>query len=245
MTQRVIEILSPCFIQEDDLKTFAGWPAIFGNAHPVSLEVGCGTGDFIVALARQNPLRNFIAIDIYNKGCLKTCKKLDAAGLTNVRVLRMEARHLLYNFFAPSSLDAIYINCPDPWPKLRHRGRRLVQEAFIRMVLYFLRPGGDFYFATDFVDYGEEVAELFEGAEGYENRLHAPYSHALPGYPSSKYMDRFLQLGQSIYYVHQRKAAQFQATCALLEGDLGGFRLQQMRSWRRNQSEALEAAPCC
>ncbi len=232
MTQRVIENHSPSFIAEEDLTQFNGWADIFGNANPVSLEIGCGTGDFIASLAQQNPDRNFLATDIYNKGCLKTCRKVDAKGLANVRILRIEGRHLLSNFFKHEELAALYVNCPDPWPKKRHRSRRLVQRAFLDLALFFLRPEGEFYFATDFCDYGEQVAELFQSTPGYRNQFESAYSHGLPGYPSSKYMDRFLDLGQPIYYVHQRKEASFQATEALLNKDLGGFRVYQLRNFQ-------------
>jgi tRNA (guanine-N7-)-methyltransferase len=207
MIQRVIEITSPVFLSEEEIPA-AGPGAAFTTQRPLALEIGCGIGDFIVELAAQHPERNHRAIDIYNKGCLKTCKKVEAAGLDNVRVLRVEARYLLSRYLERESLAALYINCPDPWPKKRHRGRRLVNADFLQLAHYYLRPGGDFHFSTDFVDYAEDVAALFPAIAGYRNRLGEPFALSLPGYPLSKYMRRFLDQGLPVHFIqYQRQPA--------------------------------------
>lgn len=205
MTQRVIPILSPHFIPDRILPPRPDWAEIFGNDNPMALEIGCGTGQFVVAMARRQPELNFLAIDIYNKGCLKTCAKIDRAGLTNVRVMRVEARWLLAQGLAPESLAAVYINCPDPWPKKRHRRRRLVNRDFLLMIAHFLRPGADFYFSTDFDDYAADVARLLHVLPGYRNRLAENWAHALPDYPVSKYMQRFQEQGLPLYFIHQQR----------------------------------------
>ncbi|MEJ2200974.1 MAG: tRNA (guanosine(46)-N7)-methyltransferase TrmB [Desulfuromonadaceae bacterium] len=206
MTQRVIEIVSPFFISGEQLEQRPDPAQWFETSRPLALEIGCGIGDFIIQRAAQQPELNFLAIDIYNKGCYKTCNRIERAGLNNIRVLRIEARYLLTHYFAADSLEAVYINCPDPWPKKRHRNRRLVNRDFLQTLLYFLKPGGDFYFSTDFDDYGETVAELLATLEGFDNLLPGHYAHSLPDYPLSKYMRRFLDRGQPIYFVHQQKS---------------------------------------
>jgi len=202
MTQRVIEILSPNFVPAQQIRSGMNWSAIFGNDKPVALEIGCGTGHFIIARARQQPAINFIAIDIYNKGCWKTCKKIDALQLPNIKVLRTEAAYLLETGFARQSLQSIYVNCPDPWPKKRHRKRRLFNQDFLQLVLMKLTPGGDFYFSTDVADYARDVASLLEGDLAFINQNTQAIVNHLPGYPSSKYMQRFLEQGQPIHYLH-------------------------------------------
>lgn len=207
MTQRIIPITSPNFIagrtpdQPLDLQT------IFGNNQPLALEIGCGTGHFILEQARKQPEINFLAIDIYNKGCLKTCKKIDEAGVQNVRVMRVEARWLLDKGLQPESLAAVYINCPDPWPKKRHWSRRLVNREFLLNLAQCLVPGGDFFFSTDFGNYAESVAEQICDLHGYRNMLTEEWTHHMPGYPVSKYMQRFLDKGQEIYFIHHQRDA--------------------------------------
>lgn len=206
MTQSFIHIESPKYLRATELSTPADWPALFGNDHPLALEIGCGIGDFIVKTAADHPDRNFIAIDFYNKGCYKTCRRIDSAGLVNVRVLREEARQFIVERIAKGSLAAVYINCPDPWPKKKHRKRRLVNRQFLEFLAEYLTPGADFFFATDYDDYGLDVAGMMPGIEVFENRL-APdlYRHELAGYHLSKYMRKFMAEGKRIYFIHYRK----------------------------------------
>jgi len=202
----LIPITSPRFLEPELLTTMPDWQQIFGNDNPVALEIGSGMGDFVAQMAVLHPDWNFIAIDYYNKGCLKTCKRIDKAGLENVRVVRDEARSFLERCIQRGSLRAVIINCPDPWPKQRHRKRRLVNTDFVGFLAGFMRPGADFYFATDFVDYGLDVAGLMPQVEVFANVL-APdhYRHKLEGYPLSKYMLKFMGEGKQIYFVHYRR----------------------------------------
>lgn len=207
MTQRIIPITSPNFIADRTPESPLDWPAIFDNTRPLALEIGCGTGHFILEQARKQPEINFLAIDIYNKGCLKTCAKIDEAGLHNVRVMRVEARWLLDKGLHPESLAAVYINCPDPWPKKRQRNRRLVNKEFLLTLAQFLMPGGNLFFSTDFDNYAEDVAEQIRELTGYRNMLPKDWTYKLSGYPISKYMQRFLDKGQNIYFIHHQRDA--------------------------------------
>lgn len=207
MTQRMILIQSPYFFSEERVKTVTDWAAVFGNDQPLSLEIGCGTGHFIVERARNHPGRNYLAIDIFNRGCYKTCRKLEEEGIVNVRVARAEARHFLSHYLAPASLGEIFINCPDPWPKKRHRRRRLVNAEFLRLASDILRPDGAFYFSSDVADYAEEVARLLEGSPDYLRAAAAPVMADLPDYPRSKYMLRALEQGEPMHFIHYRREA--------------------------------------
>lgn len=206
MTQRIIEINSPAFVRSAQLHNRDDLSKQFTQQQPLSLEIGCGTGHFVVAMAERHPEINFLAIDIYNKGCYKTCNKVDQRGLSNIRVMRIEARHLLENYLERESLAAVYINCPDPWPKKRHRSRRLVNQAFLQSLLHYLSPGGEFYFSTDVHDYAEQVTECIPTTVGYRNLLTSPWTTEMPGYPISKYMQRFLDRGQHIHYMHFQRS---------------------------------------
>ncbi|NCP02232.1 MAG: tRNA (guanine-N7)-methyltransferase, partial [Deltaproteobacteria bacterium] len=109
-------IRSPLFTSAARLDKITDLRELFDPSQPLCLEIGCGIGDFVVQLAARHPDKNFMAIDIFNQGCLKTCTRLENAGLSNVRVVRTEARSLLLKHLPPQSLSALYINCPDPWP---------------------------------------------------------------------------------------------------------------------------------
>lgn len=204
--QRMIEITSPLFLQLPEPAPPLDWAEIFGNSNPLALEIGCGIGDFIAKTAADRPEINFIAIDFYNKGCDKTCRRLEKHGITNVRVLRVEARQFVTEQIPLNSLTTVYINCPDPWPKTRHRKRRLVNSEFIDFLKGYMQPGGDFYFATDFEDYGLDVAALMATRTDFANVLE-PDLHRddLDNYHRSKYMLKFMAEGKTIRFVHYRK----------------------------------------
>jgi tRNA (guanine-N7-)-methyltransferase len=201
----LIHIDSHNYLRAEGLGEPADWHAIFGNGNPLALEIGCGVGDFLAKTALDHPDWNFIAIDFYNKGCYKTCRRVDGMGIGNVRVLREEARQFIAERLSPGTLRAVYINCPDPWPKKRHRKRRLVNRQFVNFLRNYL-VSGDFYFATDFEDYGLDVAGLMQGVDSFENCLDPDlYRHELAGYHLSKYMLKFMAEGKKIYFVHYRK----------------------------------------
>ncbi len=146
----LIPITSPHFLGSELLTAMPDWAGIFGSQNPLILEIGCGIGDFVTQMATMNPDRNFIAVDYYNKGCLKTCKRIASAGLTNVRVVRDEARGFLVRCIPPGSLQGVIVNCPDPWPKTRHRKRRLVNAEFVNFLAGFMQPGCGFPFRHRF-----------------------------------------------------------------------------------------------
>ena len=204
----LIPITSPRFLEPELLCRMPDWHQIFDNDNALALEIGCGVGDFAVSMATLHPDWNYLALDYYNKGCLKTCKRADKIGLGNLRVVRDEARSFMDRCISPVSLRAVIINCPDPWPKMRHRKRRLVNAEFVGYLANFMQTGCDLFFATDFVDYGLDVAGMMPDIPGFENVL-APdlYRHALDGYPLSKYMIKFMGEGKLIYFIHYRKSA--------------------------------------
>jgi tRNA (guanine-N7-)-methyltransferase len=204
--QRMIEITSPLFLPLQETVAALNWEEIFGNNNPLALEIGCGIGDFIAKTASDCPEINFIALDYYNKGCDKTCRRLEKLGMSNVRVLRVEAREFVADHIPLDSLTAVYINCPDPWPKKRHRKRRLVSSEFIDFIGSYLKTGGDFFFATDFEDYGLDVAALMATRTDFANML-APdlCRYDIANYHRSKYMLKFMAEGKHIRFVHYRK----------------------------------------
>jgi tRNA (guanine-N7-)-methyltransferase len=216
-------INSPVFIPEAQLKKAGSFAKLFGNDHPLALEIGCGIGDFIVQIAARHPERNHIAIDIFNQGCRQTCTRIEDSNLPNILMMRIEARYLMHHYLGQDSLQAIYINCPDPWPKKRHRKRRLMNHEFTNLALFCLEDGGELNFSTDFADYGEAVGELLSHDERFENLATAGYTHELGDYPISKYMRRFLDLGQPIYLCRYRKKTGLKIASPQLNK---GFRLR-------------------
>src|SRR5262249_3001440 len=101
------------------------WRAVFGNATPVEIEIGPGRGDVLLAFAEARPDTNFFGIEHAAGLAASIAKRAAAAGLRNLRVVSGDARCILAELVPPGSVAAVHVYFPDPWPKTRHRHRRL------------------------------------------------------------------------------------------------------------------------
>jgi tRNA (guanine-N7-)-methyltransferase len=129
----------------------------FGNDHPIILELGCGKGEYTVALARKYPEKNFIGIDIKGARLWRGCKTVAEENLKNVAFIRSHANNLP-NLFAPGEVSEIWITFPDPQPK--HEKKRLTSPGIIERYRKVLVPGGVVHLKTDdeaFYQYTLEV----------------------------------------------------------------------------------------
>jgi tRNA (guanine-N7-)-methyltransferase len=136
------------------------WQAVFGNDHPVELEVGSGKGLFLVTAATARPDVNFVGVEIVRKYQLLIATRLALRQLANVRVACADARPLLRDWVPAASLQAVHVYFPDPWWKKRHHKRRVFTDEFARQCARVLRPGGILSLATDVADYARAMAEV-------------------------------------------------------------------------------------
>lgn len=107
----------------------------------LELEIGCGKGAFILELAKRNPETLFVAVEFCREAMLLAVEKIAAQELPNVLFLNADAAKLA-EYFAPSEVDAIYLNFSDPWPKSRHAKRRLTAPGFLEVYRTILAEGG-------------------------------------------------------------------------------------------------------
>ena len=135
---------------------------IFGNDHPLEIDLGCGDGSFLIEMAQHYPERNFLGVERLLGRVRGVCKRIQELGLTNVMVLRLESQYTLEYLLAPASVSRLHLLCPDPWPKARHHKRRLVQQEFLHILQKTLSPGGEFLFKTDHPEYYEWVLEQMD-----------------------------------------------------------------------------------
>ena len=134
----------------------------------VELDLGCGKGGLTAAMAQAFPDRFILAADIMLGRMRKVKKKTDRIGNANVCCLRTEARFLLGLCLPDQCIDRIHILCPDPWPKDRHRGHRLLCADFMMQINRVLKQGGVFHFATDDPDYMRTVTGLVKTSGLFE-----------------------------------------------------------------------------
>lgn len=150
------------------------------DGRPLEVDLGCGDGSFLMEMARQHPERDFLGVERLLGRVRKVCKKITRRGLANVRVLRLESRYVTEWLLPEEAVSRLHLLCPDPWPKVRHHRRRLVQVDFLESVRRVLVPGGEFLFMTDHEDYfrwaEEKVAAFgeFEWLEWNEDSFFYP-----------------------------------------------------------------------
>ena len=125
----------------------------------VELDLGCGKGSFTTQLADRFPERTILAVDVLRGRLHKLVRRNKREEVTNIVPIRAEARHLLGFMLPDKSLDRLHILCPDPWPKTRHRGHRLLVSDFMGQLNRVLKDDGSFHFSTDDKPYYAFVTE--------------------------------------------------------------------------------------
>jgi tRNA (guanine-N7-)-methyltransferase len=140
--------------------------AAFGDEAPFELEIGCGKGGFLLRRAQQRPDLHLLGIEWANKFFKYAADRMARRGLGNVRIMRTDASHFVRNHLPPNCLAALHVYHPDPWPKKRHRKRRLIQPAFVEAATQALAPGGRWAIQTDHAEYFAWMREVFAGAAG-------------------------------------------------------------------------------
>ncbi|MES2474724.1 MAG: tRNA (guanosine(46)-N7)-methyltransferase TrmB [Verrucomicrobiota bacterium] len=123
------------------------------DGRPLEVDLGCGDGSFLMEMARQHPERDFIGTERLLGRVRKVCRKVTRHRLFNARVLRLDSRYVVEWLLPEASVTRLHLLCPDPWPKLRHHRRRIMQLEFLESVRRALVPGGEFLFMTDHEEY--------------------------------------------------------------------------------------------
>lgn len=150
-------IVEPIGLDVDQLPKPLNWHEIFGNDHPVELEIGCGKGTFLLDQAVARPDVNFFGIEWARWYWRYASDRLRRHNCLNARMVRAEANFFLTEFLADASVSVLHIYFPDPWPKKRHNKRRLIQPKFMPLVLRILAPNGRLQVVTDHKDYFEQI----------------------------------------------------------------------------------------
>ncbi len=142
-------------------------PQAFGRTAPIVLEIGCGHGAAALAYAAAHPGHDVLAVDVFTPALARMLAEADRRGLTNLWMHRGDAVELLSERVADSSLTAVHVFFPDPWPKVKHARRRLVSHDTLDLVASRLVPGGRLLVATDHDGYASHVRGVFEAHGGF------------------------------------------------------------------------------
>ena len=165
------------------------------GAAEVWLEIGFGGGEHLAAQAASHPQALMIGCEPFLNGVASLLRHIDEGGLKNVRIHTDDARAVV-EALPDASLDRIMILFPDPWHKVRHNKRRLIQDAFVAALVRVLKPGGRLRFVTDWKDYAEWALERFDRnpaltwlAQDADDWKTAPADHVVTRYEEKKLGD--------------------------------------------------------
>lgn len=173
---------------------------LFGNDHPVVLEIGSGKGRFLIASAAEQPGVNFIGIEKslhYHRVILERVAK---RALRNVRLINYDAFPVLRDMLADASLREIHIYFPDPWPRKREQKRRIIRAEALEQMRRVLAPGGSGIYVTDHREYFEAAAPLIAEVFDAERRVPGPSDP-----PRTNYEAKYREEGRPIYEVRFRR----------------------------------------
>ena len=172
------------------------------DGRPLEVDLGCGDGSFLVEMARTFPERDFLGVERLLGRVRKVCKRVARGGLENARVLRLESRYTVEWLLPEQSVSRLHLLCPDPWPKVRHHRRRLVQREFLAAAHRVLEPGGEFLFMTDHSDYHQWVEERVAEFGEFE-RL--DWAEGGFFYPKTDFQRLWESEGKSMWRIRCRK----------------------------------------
>jgi tRNA (guanine-N7-)-methyltransferase len=138
-----------------------------GPAAHVEVDLGCGSGNFLLQLAAAHPERHFVGFEMRYKRLVKSALKLERGACANVWLLR-EAAENLGDYFAPASVDRVHVNFPDPWPRRSQWKKRLIGRTFFDALERVLKPGGELCVKTDHSGYFLHVLEVLRELPGWK-----------------------------------------------------------------------------
>ena len=142
---------------------------LFGRDAPLVVEIGFGDGEATWRMARDEPGKNFIGIEVHKPGVGHLLQALDAQQLANVRIARTDAVNFIRGRLHDHSLSEVRIYFPDPWPKKRHHKRRIIQAEFLDLLAARMAPDAILHLATDWQPYAEYMLEQLGGNAAFEN----------------------------------------------------------------------------
>jgi len=178
----------------------------FGNDNPVEIEIGCGKGKFLLARAQTMPDVNFIGIDMAWKWMKYGVQRCEKRGLENARFIKYDANLVLKYGVPAESVSVFHVYFPDPWPKRRHRKRRIVTGSFLATLHERLVPGGLIELATDHRDYYTHMEEaVIHSGVSWATEKRTTNDRLFAAESATNYEIKYAAAGRTLYYIELRK----------------------------------------
>lgn len=189
----MVELIPESYVKPLDLEK------AFRRRGPLDVDLGCGDGSFLVAMAERHPERNFLGIERMHGRVEKVCRK--AAKIGNVRVLHLETLYAVRFLLPENAVETFYLLFPDPWPKRRHQRRRVATSEFLDAIHRALRRHGALHIATDDRNYFAQIQRVAQS----DPRFVRLDNFGADPLPATRFQKRFEERGAPIYRFTLRK----------------------------------------
>jgi tRNA (guanine-N7-)-methyltransferase len=178
---------------------------VFGRDAELIVEIGPGTGESLIPMARARPCANLLAFEVYQPAIARMLAQLVRNGLDNVRIVEADAVAAMEYLVPARSIDEIWLFFPDPWHKARHRKRRLLTPDFAALSASRMKPRGTWRIATDWADYAERMRQVLDSDQSYANLHPNRWAPRWDGRPITHFEQRGLDAGRQIFDLAYRR----------------------------------------
>jgi tRNA (guanine-N7-)-methyltransferase len=169
-------------------------------------EIGFGAGEHLAAQGAAHPEIGFIGAEVFENGIAKLLAEIENQGLGNIRIFADDAL-LLLDRLAPVSLGRVFILFPDPWPKERHKKRRIVSRETLDRLARAMRPGAELRLATDDPDYAAWMEEQLGSQDGFAALAQGEGAWAArpADWPVTRYEQKAVSGGPARFFLYRRR----------------------------------------
>ncbi len=191
----------PNYYEKHDRGLFPSWEKIFGNSAPVHIEYCSGNGDWIIAQAQSHPEKNWVAVERKFERVRKIYSKRTNEQIDNLIIISGEALTFSKNYLQSQSVEGVYVNFPDPWPKDRHAKHRLIQDPFVDEVSRVVKKDGTLTLVSDSAPYIGQMESVMQSSMSWK-KVSCPFEES---YGNSYFEKLWRSLGRDIYFLHYDK----------------------------------------
>ncbi len=179
----------------------------FAERTPVIIECCCGKGDFLAEEAKKYPDKRFIGIDYAEPVMQRAVKRIYESGVENVRFFYNDIHDIIKNISKEISIERIYVNFPDPWPKKRHWNRRIINSEVLLEIHALMSPTTELVMVTDHDGYAEWVCAILEkNTLNFQPIGEKWYCEEMPEFHDSVYMNKARAWGHTFYFFRVKRA---------------------------------------
>jgi tRNA (guanine-N7-)-methyltransferase len=177
----------------------------FGRSAPLIVEIGPGTGDSLVPMAKARPSVNLLAFEVYKPAIASMLAQLAANEIRNVRIVEADAVAGFRSVLCRGEVDSVWMFFPDPWHKARHHKRRLLTSGFADLVGERMRPGGVWRLATDWEDYAGRMRDVLDHHPAFANEHPGRWAPRWESRPITRFEQRGIAAGRHIFDLAYRR----------------------------------------